>query len=199
MFSSLRRIRQSTRLAVARRPWIRWLAIALTAAGAGVLVFGQLNAVENARRSWIEQRTVLIASRHHEPGEPLNVVERRLPVGAVPESAVQELDPGTLSTQRVAAGEVVTSTDVAHGSGPAAAADDGDIVVAIADPLLGEASQQLAIGLPVAVHSEGAVLAERAQIVAIESGVVFVALDASDAPSVSAAAQLRLASLAFLR
>lgn len=199
MFSSPRRIRQASRLALARRPWIRWIAIALAATAAGALVFGQLLNVDEARRSWTEQRTVLIASRHHEPGEPLDAVERSLPIGAVPESALEELDSGALSRQRIAAGEVITATDVAHGSGPAAAADDGEIVVAIADPLLGDASQQLAIGLPVAVHSEGVVLAERAQIVAIDSAVVFVALDASDAASVSAAAQLRLASLAFLR
>ncbi len=199
MFSPLRRIGQVVRLALARRPWIRWLVVILAATGAGVLVFGQLRSVDEARRAWTEQRTVLVAAGPHEPGEPFDVVERELPVAAVPTSALEELPAGTFSRQRISAGEIITSADVARGSGPASTADDGEVVVAVADPLLTGATGQLSIGLLVSVHSEGAVLAERAHIVAIDGDVVFVALDPGDAPGVSAAAQQRLASLAFLR
>ena len=199
MFSSPRRIGPEVRLALARRPWIRWLVIGAAAVAAGWLVLGQLQDVEAARRSWADQRTVLIASHDHSPGDPLMVEERRLPDAAVPTSALEESPAGGIARQRILAGEVVTTADVGGGAGPAAAADDNEVVVAISDPLLVGAMSNLAVGLRVAVHSEGIVLAERARIVAIDGDVVFVALDPDEASLVSAAAQLRLASLAFLR
>ncbi len=199
MFSTPRRIGPAIRLALARRPWIRWLAIGAAAITAGWLVLGQLQDVEAARRSWTEQRTVFVAAHDHAPGDVLVVHERRLPEAAAPASALDESPAGSITRQRVAAGEVITSTDIAEGMGPAAAADDGEVVVAISDPLLIGAMTNVSIGLPVAVHSEGIVLADEARIVAISGDVVFVALDPDQAASVSAAAQTRRASLAFLR
>ncbi len=199
MFSSPRRIGPALRLAMARRPWIRWLVIGVAASSAGWLVFGQLQDVETARRSWTDQRTVFVAAHDLAAGEPLVAEERRLPPAAIPASALTESPTGDLARQRIGAGEVITATDLADGVGPAAVAEDGEVVVAVSDPLLLAATASLSVGLHVAVHSEGVVLAERARIVAIDGEVVFVALDASDAPTVSAAAQARLASLAFLR
>ncbi len=199
MFSSPRRIGPALRLAAARRPWIRWLVIGVAASTAGWLVFGQLQDVETAHRSWTDQRTVFVAARDLAAGEPLMVEERRLPPAAIPASALTESPSGDLARQRIAVGEVITATDVADGMGPAAVAEDGEVVVAVTDPLLLGAMPTLSIGLPVAVHSEGVVLAERARIVAIDGEVLFVSLDPSEAAAVSAAAQARLASLAFLR
>ncbi len=199
MFSSPRRIGPALRLAVARRPWIRWLVIGIAASSAGWLVFGQLQDVETARRSWTDQRTVFVAVRDLAPGDLLVVEERRLPTAAIPASALAESPTGDLARQRIAAGEVITTTDVADGIGPAAGAEKGEVVVAIIDPLLQGATSRLSIGLHVAVHSEGVVLAEQARIVAIDGEIVFVALASGEAPTVSAAAQMRLASLAFLR
>ena len=199
MFSSPRRFGPALRLALARRPWIRWLAIGAAAVAAGWLVLGQLQGVEAARRSWSEQRTVFVAVHDHAPGEPLVVEARRLPQAAVPDSALDESPAGDTARQRIAAGEVITSADVAAGSGPAALAEDGEVVIAISDPLLQSAAASVSVGLSVAVHSEGIVLAERARIVAIDADVVFVAVEPGAASSVSAAAQMRIASLAFLR
>ncbi len=199
MFTTPRRIGPALRLALARRPWIRWLAIAAAAITAGWLVLGQLQSVDDARRAWTEQRTVYVASHDHAPGDPLVVEERRLPLAATPASAVDASPVGSTALQRISAGEVVTTPDVTDSTGPAAAAEAGEVVVAISDPLLLGAMSSLSIGLHVAVHSEGIVLADRARIVAIDGEVAFVALEPGDAPSVSAASQMRLASLAFLR
>ena len=199
MFSSPRRIGPAVRLALARRPWIRWLIIGTAAVAAGWLVLGQLQTVEDARRSWTDQRIVFVAAHDHEPGEPVVVREQRLPEAAIPASAIDESPSGQVTRQWVSAGEIITAGDLAGGAGPAAAADDGEVVVAIGDPLLVGAMSNVSIGLRVAVHSEGIVLADEARIVAIDGDVVFVALDPASASSVSAAAQARLASLAFLR
>lgn len=199
MFRSPRRIGPALRLMLARRPWIRWLAIGAVAIAAGWLVLGQLRAVDDARRSWTQQRSVFVAVQDHSPGDALEVEERRLPIAAVPASALDVSPSGNITRQSISAGEIVTANDVAGGTGPAAAADDGETVVAVSDPLLIGAMSRLSIGLQVSIHSEGIVLADRARIVAIDGEVVFVALDPDVAPSVSAAAQLRLASLAFLR
>ncbi len=185
------------RLALARRPWIRWLAIAAAAMTAGWLVLGQLQSVETARQSWTQRRTVFVATHDHAAGDPLVVEERDLPMAAVPASALDTAPVGGVARQRIGVGEVVTAVDVAVGPGPAAAADEGDVVVAVGDPLLQGAMANVTVGLRVAVHSEGIVLADEGRIVAIDGDVVFVALDPADAPIVSAAAQTRLASLAF--
>ncbi len=199
MITTPRRAIPALRLALARRPWIRWLAIAAAAVTAGWLVLGQLQAVEDARRSWTQQRTVFVATHDHAAGDPLVVEERDLPAAAVPASALDESPVGSVARQRIGVGEVVTAVDVVAGPGPAAAADEGDVVVAISDPLLQGAMANVSVGLQVAVHSEGIVLADEARIVAIDGDVVFVALNRGDAAIVSAAAQTRLASLAFPR
>lgn len=198
MFTTPRRFGPAIRLALARRPWIRWLTVVAAAALAGWLILGQLQRVEDARQAWTEQRTVIVAAGDHAPGDLLDVEQRRLPAGAIPEAAVDDVEIGALARQRVSDGEVITVDDVTAGAGPAAAADDGEVVVAVTDPLLLAAGSSLSVGLPVAIHSEGIVLAERARIVAIDGEVVFVALAGDEAPSVAAAAQMRLASIAFL-
>lgn len=199
MFSSPRRIGAAIRLALARRPWIRWLVVTAIALGAGWSVFDQLEGVDDARRSWGESRTVLVAAHEHAPGEQLVTERRRLPLAAVPAAALSEVDHGETARQRIGAGEVLTSADVDHGAGPAAAADDGTVVVAVSDPLLAGAMSTVTVGLDVVVHGDGIVLADGARIVAIDGEVVFVALDPRDAAQVSAAAQMRTASLGFPR
>ena len=199
MFTSPRRFGPALRLALARRPWIRWLAIIGVSVLAGWLVLGQLRSLDAAREAWTDQATVFVAAHDHAPGDPVTVEERRLPIAAVPASAVDASPDGELARQNISVGEIVTIADLAGDTGPAGAADDGEVVVPIADPLLTGAMSTLSVGLNVAVHSEGVVLAERARIVAIDADIVFVALDPGDATGVSAAAQLRLASLAFLR
>lgn len=198
MFNTPRRIGPALRLALVRRPWIRWLAVTVLSLAVGWMVLAQLRDVEAAQRSWTEQQTVFVAAHDHSPGDPFEVEERRLPLAAVPLSAVTEPPVGLSARQQIGLGEIVTHADVSNRLGPAAGADDGSVVVAISDPLLVDAESNLSVGLEVAVHSEGVVLAQRARIVSINGDVVFIALDARIAPSVSAAAQMRVASIAFL-
>ncbi len=198
MFSSPRRFGPVLRLALARRPWIRWLGIAGAALLAGWLVLGQLQQVEAARRSWTDQRTVVVATRDHAPGDVLTVERRILPDVAIPPAALDDVPSGTPARQHVSAGEIITSDDIAIGSGPAAVAQDDEVVVAISDPLLQGAMSTVSVGLAVDVHSDGIVLATSARVVAVDGDVVFVAVERPEAPSVSAAAQMRNASLAFL-
>ena len=57
------------RWALARRPWLYWLAVGVLAVGAGLLVAEAVGAVDDARRRWGDERTVLVAERDAGPGE----------------------------------------------------------------------------------------------------------------------------------
>jgi hypothetical protein len=73
-------------------------------------------------------------------------------------------------------------------------APTGTVVVALTDPLGRGAS----IGLKVQVAADGLVIAESATIVEVIDDVIFVAVDASAAPTVAVAAQQGTASLLYL-
>lgn len=198
MFNRPFRIGPAIRLALARRPWLRWSFVALAALVAGWSVHDRLDDVDDARSAWTDRRTVLVASHDHEPGDVLVAESKILPLAAIPRSALEESTPGATVRQTVALGEVVTDADLASGEGPAASARAGQVVVAVSDPLLATAMSSVSIGLRVAVHSEGIVLADDARITAVDGDVVFIALDPDEATAVSAAAQMRLASIAFV-
>ena len=194
-------VSRRVRLSLVRRPWIRWLVIVAIAVWAGVLVNDRLSAVAEARDRWTDRTTVAIATHPHEPGDVLAVEWRSLPDVAVPPDAITRaigreigIDAASVVRQRVGAGEVVVRSDLAAGSGPAAGADTGDVVVPVSDPLVVAPE----VGSAVAVYSEGIVLAASAQIVRVDADVVFVAVDAADAALVAAAAQTRQASIVFL-
>jgi len=199
MFNRPRRIGPVLRLALARRPWLRWSLIAVAAVAAGWGVERRLQTVDDARAAWTDRRTVLVATDDHQPGDRLVAEFTSLPEIAIPPAALAEIVDGAVVRQRISQGEIVTGADVASGDGPAAAARAGQVVVAVSDPLLTTAMARVTVGLRVAVHSEGIVLAHDARITAVEGDVVFIALDPDDATAVSAAAQMRLASIAFVR
>lgn len=193
-----RRIGPAIRLALARRPWIRWLAICSVALAASWTVHTQMRRVDDARSLWTDQRIVHVAATDIDPGDELRTEERTLPEAAIPRTALATVPGGAVSRQYIASGEVLTEADVVVGAGPAASADPGLVVVAVSDPLLADASSIVSIGLRVQVHSDGLVLADRATVTAVEGDVVFVAIEVADAPLVSAAAQDRRASIAFV-
>lgn len=199
MTSGLRQFGPLVRLALARRPWIRWVVVVTTALAAGAVVHRTTESVDAARAAWGDERTVLVAAHDLAPGDTAEIERRVLPVAAIPPSALAIDDDRRLLRQHVAAGAIITETDVAAGDGPAATAEPGQVVVAVNDPLLVDATSSLTVGLRVQVHSEGLILADGATIVSVDGDVVFVALGADDAPVVSFAAQQRLASLAFER
>ena len=70
----------------------------------------------------------------------------------------------------IGTGEIIVNADLTAGRGPAAAAAPGQTVVPISDPLV----TQPAVGLDVAVFSDGVVLAASGRIVLVDAEVVYV-------------------------
>lgn len=192
------RFSAALRLELARRPWVRWIVAAATATVAAALVLGQLNAAEAARLAWVDRQAVLVAAHDHAPGEPLVLESKELPTAAIPAAAMIDIEPGSRARQHISAGEIITSADVGGRTGPAATASPDEVVIPIDDSLLSSALASLSVGLDVAIHSDGVVLAASGRIVSLEGDVVFVAIAPSDAAAVSTAAQYRTASIVFL-
>ncbi len=184
----------TVRLFLARRPWLRWLLVALVAALAALTVHDRMSAVDAARAGWGERRSVPVAVASAVPGEPLSWAWRDVPRMAVPDDVAAELSADAVARRHVGRGEIVVVGDVSLVSGPAAGADSGQVVVPIADPLVTGPQ----IGVDVAVYSDGLVLASAARIVHVDAEVVFVAVDEGAAPTVAAAARTQQASIVFL-
>ena len=182
------------RLVLARRPWIYWAVVAVLAVLAAAAVQGQISSVAAERDRWGATRTVLVATEHHEAGDPVVAALTALPVAALPVAAIDVLPDGAVVRQRVAAGEVLTELDVTGRSGPATLAEPGTVVVALSDPL----ARDVVVGLSVQVSADGLVIADDATISGVVDEVVFVAVSERDGPSVAAAAQQGIASLLFL-
>lgn len=182
------------RLFLARRPWIRWLAICAVAALVALSVHSRLDGLERARATWVEQVRVPVATESAAPGQALTWTWERLPVAAVAQGAATAMTEHAVARRHVGRGEVIRDDDLSSGAGPAAGADPEQVVVPIADPLV----TRPPIGVAVAVYGDGLVLADDARIVHVEDDIVFVAVAADEAPMVAAAAQTRQASIGFL-
>lgn len=182
------------RLTLARRPWAYWLIVATLAAVPAFAVRDHLARLDEARRSWDDTRPVLVATRALGPGDEIVARAVDLPLALLPDGALAELPEAARLRQRVANGEVLTELDIADRRGPASLADDGTVVVALADPL----GREVAIGLEVHVAADGVVLTRTATIVDVVDEIVFVAVDAGDGAVVAAAAQQGIASLLYL-
>lgn len=182
------------RVALARRPWAYWLIVATLAAVPALAVHGHLARLDEARHSWEQTRQVLVAATPLGPGDQILARHVDVPVALLPAGALGDLPEGARLRQRVADGEVITELDIADRRGPAALADEGTVVVALADPL----GRHDAIGLDVQIAADGIVLADSATIVDIVDDVVFVAVEAGRGAVVAAAAQRGIASLLYL-
>ena len=182
------------RLVLARHPWIYWAVVATLAAVAAGAVHSEMSSIATERNGWGATRSVLVAQRQLEPGDPIAAVLVTLPVAALPEDALAEHPVGTLVRQRVAAGEVLTALDVTSRTGPAALAEEDTVVVAVSDPL----ARDVAPGLRVHIAADGLVVADDAEVTAITDDVIFVAVSEAEAPTVAAAAQQGIASLLYL-
>ncbi|HYN34830.1 MAG TPA: hypothetical protein VES40_19555 [Ilumatobacteraceae bacterium] len=182
------------RLVFARRPWLYWAIVAALGTALAVGVNDQLTALEEARRNWGSTRSVLVADRQLEPGDPIETHAVDLPVAAIPPGALDDLPDGAQLHQRVSIGEVLTDLDLTTAAGPAARAAPGTVVVALSDPL----SRGITTGLKVQVAADGLVIADSATVVEMADDVIFVAVEASAAPMVAAAAQQGIASLLYL-
>lgn len=182
------------RLVLARRPWVYWAVVATFAALAVVAVENQMASVDAERNGWGTTRQVLVARRHHEPGDLLMADLVELPVAALPTDALVDASASGRVRQRVAAGEVLTAVDIADVAGPAALAEPGTVVVALSDPL----ARSVVPGLRVDVAADGLLLADSATVADVVDDVIFVAVAERDAAAVAAAAQQGIASLMYL-
>jgi hypothetical protein len=184
------------RRTLVRHPWIYWVGCCSLAIIAAWIVRDQLVAVDRARLSWGATRQVLVATVDHEQGQPLDAHTIEMPVAVIPPHAVAvdvEL-AGTIVRQRIGIGEVIVAADIASMDGPAALAPAGSVVVGIIDPL----ARNVAVGLDVAIASDGIVLANDAKVVDLADDVILVAVDERDAPMVAAAAHDGTASVMFV-
>lgn len=118
------------RLAVARHPWIYWLAVATVAGGVASGVARTMAGVAEARRSWGEQQIVWVAGTAVEPGAVISADSRSMPRAMVPAESV-DVDPsGAVSRQRIGPGEIITVADVSAG-GAAGLVPDGWLAFAV--------------------------------------------------------------------
>jgi len=182
------------RLVLARRPWIYWVVVAALAILAATTMRGEMASIAAEREGWGSTRTVLVASRQLEPGDPIAADLVELPLAALPVDAISELPESGAVRQRVATGEVLTQSDVTSRDGPAALAEQGTVVVALSDPL----ARGVVVGLDVQVTADGLVVADAARVTGIVDDVIFVAVSERDGPTVAAAAQQGIASLLYL-
>ena len=180
------------RLVLARRPWIHWTATIALAAGAGSVMQARMNDVERARDAWGSTLTVYVASRAHEPGDPLTVHRAEVPRAIVPDSAITDGAAGTRVRQRVAKGEIVTDVDVTSRPGPASGAPPGTVVVAVAADA---AAGYVPIGSRVQVSADGVIIADTATVTDASDDLVFVAVDRSVGATVAAAERSGLATI----
>lgn len=188
------RLGRNVRLVLARRPWIRWLAVGMVATVAGVSVHAQVQSIEAARAQWADRQPVPIATTSVSAGEVLVWEWRSIPAVAVPDGVARSIPDGAVARQRVGTGEIVVDADLTVGDGPAAGASAGHIVVPVSDPLVTDPP----VGLDVAIYSDGLVLAAEARIVQVEGPIVFVEVQAAAAPMVTAATQTGHAAIAFV-
>jgi hypothetical protein len=179
---------------LARRPWIYWAVVVVLAALAATVVHDEMRSIAAERGRWGTARTVMVASRGHEPGDPVDADPTAIPLAALPDQALSEVPAGAVVRQRVADGEVLTELDVISRPGPAALAEAGTVVVALSDPL----ARDVAVGQSVQVSADGVVIADSATVTGVVDEVVFVAVTERDGPIVAAAAQQGTASLLYL-
>jgi hypothetical protein len=168
---------------VARHPSLRWLPIAVCAAGFVASVAAHRHDVDEARAAWSVTAPVLRALDDVEPGErpPAETVE--YPVAMIPARALASTDTaGFVARQRISAGEILTEADVVAAPMPGALIPTDWLAVPIAEST---ASGAVA-GDRVVVVSDGIVLAEGIVVAAADTGPL-VAVPADVAPLVALA------------
>ena len=184
------------RRVLARRPWIRWLMVAATAAVAAWAVSAQVDSLHRARDRWGTSADVLVATRIIEPGDVVadGVVRRAYPLALVPAAAIDPTVDGDVAVQRITVGEVLVDSDIAAVGGPLALLPAGWVAVTIPDDGTADWVQP---GNAAVVLAEGNVAAERAVVLSRTDGAVVVGVPSADAAVVADAANRRVAVIAI--
>jgi hypothetical protein len=174
------------RVTLARSPLLYWAIVAVLAGAAGLFVMRAANGVEAARESWGTTRHVYVAERAVEPGTALgdSAETRLLPAPMIPADAVTELATDAIARQRIAAGEVIVTHDVAPHAAPQSLIPQHWLAVAIAEPVATGAR----VGDGVTVTAGGVVIAAEGVVVGHAGEALLVAVPADEAPHVAHAA-----------
>ena len=101
------------RLALARRPWLYWVFVALCALMAWAGVRGAVAAAQRRQERWGESRAVMVVATATPRGQPIRASPRQYPAAMVPATAVRSLPHGAVATHDLAAGEVLVTGDLA--------------------------------------------------------------------------------------
>ena len=168
------------RLMVARHPWTYWLVVVALAGAVGLSAARAVARVDAARRSWGQQQSVWTASVPIEPGQPVTAERHEVPLAVVPASAVLDIPPDAIATQRVGAGEIITDSDVSA-TGTAALVPDGWVAFVVPASV-----DHFAVGDHLDVYSVDQLIAA-GLVVDVGESELMVAIPAASAPTLSAA------------
>lgn len=193
--NALARLAAGFRRRLARHRWLTWVALAAAIAVTVAAVNSVTRRAEAAQLAWGTPVTAWVSIGDVAAGEPIAATRVEFPSLLVPATAVTTDPSGRVALHPLADGAIVVDgAVVGNGLTPPDA-----WVVAIADPLLGAPL----IGTDVAVLAEGVVLTAEGLVVGIDDAadgfgaVALVAVPATDAATVAAAARLDIASLAI--
>jgi hypothetical protein len=181
--------RARARAFVARRPRLRRALVALLALAAGGLVADATAGAQAARDAWGERRTVWVTIDEHVRGAALQARAVEAPLGLVPDGALAEVPVGALAHHDLAAGEMLTTADVATADDLVAAGRRGVAVPA------DDTTLPVRVGDEVDVVGAGRVIAAAGVVTEVGPTVVVVAVDADVAAEVAAAVVDRTAAL----
>ncbi len=101
------------RLALARRPWLYWLCVAVCAAVVWFSVAAAQERVSAARDSWGTTRTVWVTTGEVAAGEAVVASPREHPLAVVPAAALRSLPADAVAARSIATGEVLVADDLA--------------------------------------------------------------------------------------
>ncbi len=177
---------------LARHRAARWVLVTVLAGTVAAVLAAQSAALERERSAWGEGRTVWVATTDLAPGDPVLVRAVSAPPAVVAPTAVIEDPSASIALRQVAAGEMLVIGDVGD-RGSLAPADRRRVAVAADETTLAVAVGDL-VDVIDAVAG-GTVIATDALVVEVTPTTVVVAVPASSAPSVAAAALERRAVL----
>jgi hypothetical protein len=163
---------------------VHWALVACLALAAGTIVVQHGREVDQALASWGTTSEVWVADRSVEPGQLLVARAAGVPQAVVPVGALSAPPPaGSLAAQHLSDGEIVTVHDVAGGPGDLVPVGWRTVAVGV-----DERSLVVAVGDPVDVAADGALLASGGRVVTVGPSSVAVAVPADVAAAVAASA-----------
>jgi hypothetical protein len=168
---------------LARHPTLRWIAIIVTCGGFAFSIWSHRDDVAEAREAWGSASPVWVADTDVAPGEPLVARTLDVPDAVAPADATRADPSGAAARQHIGRGEIITTIDIAGGSGALVLVPDGWLAVAVAERVPSGAQ----VGERVLVVADGSIIADEGLVVALDEGATIVAVPAASGPLVALA------------